>query len=78
MDLEVKDLAMKAQVVKFAAENMSVKMTLKHLRGRASVAVLSRERMINAKLEGWPEVKQKSFTKYNMAIFFLFSDHFGN
>ena len=55
LDVEIKDVPIKAKMSDGSSE-IFLTLILKHLRGRASVAVLSRERVLNAKLEGWPEV----------------------
>ena len=55
MDLEVKNVPMKAKVT-CGGQSTILTLVLKHLRGRGSITVLTRERIMNAKLEGWPEV----------------------
>ena len=61
MDIDIKDLPIKAKIVDSRINvEISISIMLKHLRGRGSVTILSRERMTNAKLEGWPEVSINS------------------
>ena len=55
MDLEVKNVPIKAKVT-CGGQTTVLTLVLKHLRGRGSITVLSRERIMNAKLEGWPEI----------------------
>ena len=57
MDIDVKDIPIKAKIVDSRINiEIVVSIMLKHLRGRGSVTIFSRERIMNAKLEGWPEV----------------------
>ena len=62
MDVDLKDLPIKARVNSCNDHDSPVipesnlQVVLKHLRGRCSMTVLSRERILNAKLEGWPEI----------------------
>ena len=60
MDMEAKNVPIKAKVI-CGGQTTILTLVLKHLRGRGSITVLSRERIMNAKLEGWPEVLKKSF-----------------
>ena len=59
MDMEAKNVPIKAKVI-CGGQTTILTLVLKHLRGRGSITVLSRERIMNAKLEGWPEVLKKS------------------
>ena len=54
MDMEAKNVPIKAKVI-CGGQTTILTLVLKHLRGRGSITVLSRERIMNAKLEGWPE-----------------------
>jgi hypothetical protein len=56
LDVEMKELAFNANVVEDNGPTHNTIVTLKHLRGRCNVAVLTRERILVAKLDGWPEV----------------------
>ena len=55
MDMEAKNVPIKAKVI-CGGQTTILTLVLKHLRGRGSITVLSHERIMNAKLEGWPEV----------------------
>ena len=63
MDMEAKNVPIKAKVI-CGGQTTTLTLVLKHLRGRGSITVLSRERIMNAKLEGWPEVCKKKFLNY--------------
>ena len=61
MDIDVKDVPIKAKIVHSIINvEIGTSIMLKHLRGRGSVTIISRERIMNAKLEGWPEVNTYS------------------
>ena len=60
MDMEAKNVPIKAEVI-CGGQTTILTLVLKHLRGRGSITVLSRERIMNAKLEGWPEVLKNPF-----------------
>lgn len=79
LDVEIKDVPIKAKMSDGSSE-IFLTLILKHLRGRASVAVLSRERVLNAKLEGWPEVFQHELITFSAVIFkiYLFLDFVGD
>ena len=62
MDMEAKNVPIKAKVI-CGGQSTTLTLVLKHLRGRGSITVLSRERIMNAKLEGWPEVCKKKVSK---------------
>ena len=58
MDVDVKDVSLKADFCQESAQEYTpIIIKLKKLKGRCAVTVFSRERLCNAKLEGWPEVK---------------------
>ena len=69
MDMEAKNVPIKAKVI-CGGQTTILTLVLKHLRGRGSITVLSRERIMNAKLEGWPEVLKK--TLFCICIAFQF------
>ena len=57
MDIDVKDVSIGAEFCQESA-NAYTPITIKllKLKGRCTATVFSRERICNAKLEGWPEV----------------------
>ncbi len=56
LDVDLKDVPIKVEILSSGNSSNCLTLCLKHLRGRGSATILSRERMMNAKLEGWPEV----------------------
>ncbi len=64
MDIELKDLQMTGVIVSGSGSSrlrkFPAKINLSHLRGRCNLAILSRERLLVAKLDGWPEVSELS------------------
>ena len=70
MDMEAKNVPIKAKVI-CGGQTTILTLVLKHLRGRGSITVLSRERIMNAKLEGWPEVLKKTFFCFAI-LYFIF------
>ena len=48
-----------------------VSLQLESLKGRINLAVLTRERLVIAKLDGWPEVGYILFVKSNHIYLFL-------
>ena len=75
MDMEAKNVPIKAKVI-CGGQTTTLTLVLKHLRGRGSITVLSRERIMNAKLEGWPEVCKKKVSLNYFGTHFncIFSD----
>ena len=60
MDIDIKDIPIKAKIVHSIINvEIGTSIMLKQLRGRASVTILSRERTMIAKLEGYPVVRCK-------------------
>ena len=70
MDMEAKNVPIKAKVI-CGGQTTILTLVLKHLRGRGSITVLSRERIMNAKLEGWPEVLKKNLFCFAI-LYFIF------
>ena len=70
MDMEAKNVPIKAKVI-CGGQTTILTLVLKHLRGRGSITVLSRERIMNAKLEGWPEVLKKTFFALQFCILYF-------
>ena len=65
MDIDIKDVPIKAKIVHSIINvEIGTSLILKQLRGRASVTILSRERMMIAKLEGYPVVRCKIYGSY--------------
>ena len=61
MDVDVKDVSIRAQFCQESAQEFTpIIIRLKRLKGRCAVTIFSRERLCNAKLEGWPEVNSYS------------------
>ena len=57
MDIDVKDVSIGAEFCQESANAYTpIIIKLLKLKGRCTVTVFSRERICNAKLEGWPEV----------------------
>ena len=72
MDMEAKNVPIKAKVI-CGGQTTILTLVLKHLRGRGSITVLSRERIMNAKLEGWPEVLKKPFFALHFdSVFYMY------
>ena len=70
MDMEAKNVPIKAKVI-CGGQTTILTLVLKHLRGRGSITVLSRERIMNAKLEGWPEVLKKNLFLLCNSVFYI-------
>ena len=71
MDMEAKNVPIKAKVI-CGGQTTILTLVLKHLRGRGSITVLSHERIMNAKLEGWPEVFFVQCIVHSNSVFYTF------
>ena len=68
MDMELRELVLNCVIAHGSGTRIkthTAKFNLTHLRGRCNLAVLTRERLLVIKLDGWPEVKdvKKVFVK---------------